>query len=126
MEEEDHAVLHGPRTRDPGNPPMGRASPGASPTHRSVVAIYTPQVSWLHRTSLGGAIWGFISLVVLWEADTIPKGAPGLDGFEAWRELIRFIDHGRAIRLHNVTNELRSAYMRPMKDMTNVEVVIAE
>ena len=60
------------------------------------------------------------------EAATIFRGAEEMNGFEAWRRLVRYVEHGRPIRLQNITNEMKSSHSRPIKDMARVVIGIAE
>ena len=76
--------------------------------------------------SLNGQIWGFLSNCVAAEADTIFKGADDLQGIEAWRRIIRYIDHGKSIKLEQMRNEMKTVHLRPIKSLENVAIGIAE
>ena len=60
-----------------------------------------------HSSTLNIAMLGFISNCVSGEAQTFFKKADTMNGFDAWRRLIRFIDHGRGIRLETLRNDVR-------------------
>ncbi len=49
--------------------------------------------------TLDAAIWGFLSGALSSTAETIFKCAEMLRGFDAWRRIVRFLDHGSEIRL---------------------------
>ncbi len=72
------------------------------------------------------AIWGFLSSALTNSAETIFKGAETLRGFDAWRRITRYIDHGRSIRLEELRRTVRTMHMRPMKGLEHVEEGIAE
>ena len=59
------------------------------------------------RENINAAIWGFLSNCVSAEAETMFKRAETLNGLDAWRRLIRHIDHGRSIRLESLRTEIR-------------------
>ena len=52
--------------------------------------------------SLNNQVWGFLSNCVSAEADTIFRGAEDLQGIDAWRRIIRYIDHGKSIKLEQI------------------------
>ena len=52
--------------------------------------------------NLNAALWGFLSCVVSGSADTMFKRATRLNGIDAWRRLVRHIDHGRELRLNDL------------------------
>ena len=79
-----------------------------------------------HRETLNGAVWGFLSNCVTGEAETIFKRAGCLNGLDAWRRLVRHIDHGRSIRLEALRTEVRSLHLRPIKNLEGVALGIAE
>ena len=80
-----------------------------------------------HAPALDGAVWGFLSLCVSGEAQTIFKQAEVLNGLEAWRRLTRYIDHGREIRLETLRNEVRMIRGRfVIKGLEEVVVGIAK
>ena len=75
---------------------------------------------------LNSAIWGFLSGCVSGEAETIFKGSPQLNGIDAWRRPVRFVDHGRSIRLETLRSEVRRIPLKPIKNLESVDVGIAE
>ena len=60
-----------------------------------------------HAYALNGAVWGFLSNCLSGEVQTIFKKADTLMGIDAWRRIVRFIGHGRDIRLETLRNEVR-------------------
>ena len=78
------------------------------------------------REALNAAIWGFLSNCISGEAETIFKRAESLNGLDAWRRLVRHIDHGRAIRLEALRTEVRSIHLKPIKSLEQVALGIAE
>jgi hypothetical protein len=75
---------------------------------------------------LNSAIWGFISGCVSGEAETVFKRAEDLSGLDAWRRLVRFVDHGRGIRLDALRSEVRAIHLKPMSKLEHVAIGIAE
>ena len=80
----------------------------------------------LQRETVNGAIWGFLSNCVSAEAETMFKRAETLNGIDAWRRLVRHIDHGRSIRLEAPRTEVRSLHLKPIKSLEAVAIGIAE
>ena len=78
------------------------------------------------REVLNTAIWGFLSNCIFGEAETIFKRAESLHGLDAWRRIVRHIDHGRSIRLGALRTEIRSLHLKPIKSLENVSLGIAE
>ena len=76
-----------------------------------------------HAYALNGAVWGFLSNCLSGEAQTFFKKADTLMGFEAWRRIARFLDHGRDIRLGISRNEVRT--IRGQFLITSLEEVVA-
>ena len=76
--------------------------------------------------TLNAAIWGYLSECVAGEAETIFKSANTLNGIDAWRRLVRYIDHGRGIRLESLRTEMRSLHTRPIKSLEGVTIGITE
>ena len=79
-----------------------------------------------HREVMNSEIWGFLSNCVSGEAETIFKRADSLNGLDAWRRIIRHIDHGRSIRLEALRTEVRSLHLKPIKNLESVALGIAE
>ena len=80
-----------------------------------------------HFYALNSAIWGFLSLCLTGEAQTIPKQAETLMGLEAWRRISRVIDHGREIRPETLRNEVRAIRGRfVIKNLEDVIIGIAK
>ena len=73
---------------------------------------------------LNSAIWGFVSDCLSGEAETIIRqggGAAVLQGMDAWRRIVRFIDRGFGIRLELPRNKCR---MLRSKTIENLKVII--
>ena len=47
-------------------------------------------------------------------------------GVDAWRRIVRYIDHGRGIRLELMRNRWRTIRSRPIKSLEAVTIGIAE
>ena len=60
------------------------------------------------RELFNSAIWGFLSGCLTGEAETVFKRAEDLNGVDSWRRIVRYIDHGRGIRLEALRSEVRS------------------
>ena len=76
--------------------------------------------------SLNNQMWGFLSNCVSSEADTIFKGADDLQGIDAWRRIVRYIDHGKSIKLEQMRREMKTQHLKPIKNMESVAIGIAE
>ena len=76
--------------------------------------------------NMNNSIWGFLSNCLSSEAETIFKTADKLQGIDAWRRVIRFIDHGRDIKLEGMRNEMKMIHTRTIKNLENVPIGIAE
>ena len=71
-------------------------------------------------------IWGFLSNAVSGTAETIFKRSAVLNGLDAWRRLVRYIDHGRPIRLENLRREVRQLHLKPIKNLEGIDEGVAE
>ena len=54
------------------------------------------------QLNLNSAIYSFLAIAVSGEANIIFRGAEEMNGFDAWRRIVRYIEHGRPIRLQNL------------------------
>ena len=54
------------------------------------------------------------------------KGAEPLNGIDAWRRLVRYIEHGKAIRLETLRREIKSIHLRQIPSLEKVEEGVAE
>ena len=72
------------------------------------------------------SIRGFISNCVTSEAETIFKTAEKLQGFDAWRRIVRYIDHGKEIKLEGMRTEMKTLHLKPIKNLESVPIGIAE
>ena len=76
--------------------------------------------------TLNAAVWGFMSNCVSGEAETMFKRAESLKGIDAWRKVVRFIDHGRSIRRETLRAEIRQLPLKPIRNLEGITVGIAE
>ena len=76
--------------------------------------------------NMNAAIWGFLSGALHGTAETIFKRAEDLNGIEAWRRIVRFIDHGREIRLETLRREVKMLHLKPIREIEGVEEGVAE
>ena len=76
--------------------------------------------------TMNAAIWGFLSGALHGTAETIFKRAEPLNGIESWRRIVRFIDHGREIRLETLRREVKMLHLKPIKEIEAVEEGVAE
>ena len=49
-----------------------------------------------------------------------------MNGFDAWRRLVRYIEHGRPTRPENISRGMEAAHQKPIRDMTKVVIGIAD
>ena len=75
--------------------------------------------------SVNSQIWGFLSGCLHGTAETMFKRAEWLNGIDAWRRIVRQIDHGRSIRLEMLRREVMELHTRPMKSLEAVEEGVA-
>ena len=75
---------------------------------------------------VNAAIWGFLSSSVSGSAETMFKGAKPLNGIDAWRRLVRYIEHGKAIRLETLRREIKMLHLRQISSLEKVEEGVAE
>ncbi len=75
---------------------------------------------------VNAGLWGFISAAVSGTAETIFKGAAMLCGFEAWRRMVKFIQHGLPIRRETLRREVRALHTKKIKDLDVIDEGIAE
>ena len=54
------------------------------------------------------------------------KRTDWLNGIDAWRRIVRQVDHGRAIRLETLRREVKELHMRPIKSLEAVEEGVNE
>jgi hypothetical protein len=74
-------------------------------------------------------VWGFLAAVVSGSADTMFKRADlvvgEMNGVDAWRRLVRHIDHGADSRLDELRHEMKMIHLKPMKALADVEQGVA-
>ena len=75
---------------------------------------------------IDASLWGFLSSALTGSAETIFKGADTLRGFDAWRRIARYIDHGRSVRLEELRRSVRTMHLRPIRALDHIEEGIAE
>ena len=76
--------------------------------------------------NLNAQIWGFLSGCLEGSAEVMFKRAAWLNGIDAWRRVVRQVDHGRAIRLEMLRREVKELHMRPIKSLEAVEEGVNE
>ncbi len=75
--------------------------------------------------SVNAAIWGFLSGCLTGSAESLFERADMLNGLDAWRRVVRHIDHGREIHLETLRREMKTIHTRVIKDVFGVEEGIA-
>ncbi len=76
--------------------------------------------------NVNAALWGFLRGVVSGTAETMFKRSERLNGIDAWRRLIRHIDHGREIRLNELRRNMKANQLKPLKSLQEIEHGVAE
>ena len=66
------------------------------------------------------SLWGFLGQCLTGSAETLFDGAETLNGIDAWRRIIRHIDHGREIHLEVLRREMKTLRTRVIKDVQGV------
>ena len=74
---------------------------------------------------LNSSMWGFLSTCVTGDAENVFEAACQNSGIDAWRRLVRQIDHGRNIRLETKRNEVRLLHTKSIEDLDGIEAGIA-
>ena len=77
-------------------------------------------------STLNSGLWGLLSCCLSGEAETLFKQAKRLNGIDAWRRVVRFIDHGRSIRLETLRNEVRMIHTKSIRNLEGVTIGMAE
>ena len=72
------------------------------------------------------SIWGFLGNCVSAEAHTIFLTSPKLQGIDVWRKIIRFIDHGKDIKLESMRDEMKIFHTKKIKNLEQVPIGIAK
>ena len=57
-----------------------------------------------------GGIWGFLSAALTGGAETIFDGADSLQGIDAWRRMVRYVEDGKDSRLEDLREEVKRAH----------------
>ena len=68
----------------------------------------------------------FFSNCLSAEAQTIFRGSDDLQGIDAWRSIVRYIDHGKSIQLEQMRREMKTQHLKPIKNFESVAIGIAE
>ncbi len=76
--------------------------------------------------TVNAAMWGFLSSAVSGTAETMFLGADMLNGLDAWRILVRYINHGKGIRLETLRREVKVLHLKPITSLDKVEEGVAE
>ena len=74
---------------------------------------------------VNAAIWGFLAAAISGPAEVLFKGADVLNGLDAWRRIIRSIDHGKAVRLETLRREVKALHLKPISSLEKVEEGVA-
>ena len=85
-----------------------------------------PKLSHQQVLNANAQLWGFLSNLISGSAETIFKRATKLNGLDAWRRLVRHIDHGAELRLDSLKREMKIAQNKPIKTLNDVELGVAE
>ena len=75
--------------------------------------------------SVSSQIWGFLSGCLTGAAEVMFRRAEWLNGIDAWRRVVRQIDHGRAIRLETLRREVKEIHTKPIRSLEAVEEGVA-
>ena len=67
--------------------------------------------------SFNNQVWGFLSNCVSAWADIIFRGTDDLQGIDFWRRIIRYIDHGKSIKLEQMRREMKTQHLKPIKSL---------
>ena len=78
------------------------------------------------QDNLNRALYGFLAGCFTGDADTVFKGARMLQGFDAWKRMIRSIDHGRTLRLDVLRDETKVLHLKPFRSLEAVNIGITE
>jgi hypothetical protein len=78
------------------------------------------------QSELQSQLWSFLAPCLTGSAKTMFGKAPQCNGLDAWRRAIRQIDGGLDLRLEELRREIRVIHMKPMKNLENTHVGIAE
>ena len=54
------------------------------------------------------------------------RGSDDLQGIDAWRSIVRYIDHGKSIQLEQMRREMKTQHLKPIKNLESVAIGIAE
>ncbi len=76
--------------------------------------------------NVNGARWGFLSSCVSSEADTVFKTAGRLQGIDAWRLIVRYIEDGKDLKLELMRDDMKVMHLKPIKNLESVAAGIAE
>ena len=57
---------------------------------------------------------------------TFWSGRAYLQGLDAWRRIIRYVNHGQSIQLEQMRTDMKTVHMRPIKNLESVAIRIAE
>ena len=80
--------------------------------------------------NLSTQLWGFLAAVVSGSAETMfvraDREIGEMNGIDAWRRLIRHIDHGLQLRLDDLRHEMKVMHLKPMKALADVEQGVAQ
>ena len=75
---------------------------------------------------INSSMWGFLANCVSADAENVFEAAGQNCGIDAWRRLVRQIDHGRNIRLESLRGEVRLLHTMTIKDLDGIEAGVAQ
>ena len=94
-------------------------------TEDQVVEATSNRLSSEQAMAVNSQIWGFLSGCLRGTAETMFRRAECLNGIDAWRRLVRQVDHGRGIRLEMLRREVQELHTRPIKSLEAIEEGVA-
>ena len=71
-------------------------------------------------------VWGFLRTCVTATAETVHSSGEAMNGFEAWRRLVRHIDWGSAIYLEEMRTAVRHITLKPIKRLEDITVGVLD
>ena len=94
-------------------------------TEAQVVEASSNRLAPEQAIAVNSQIWGFLSGCFRGTAETMFRRAECLNGIDAWRRLVRQVDHGRGIRLEMLRREVQELHTRPIKSLEAIEEGVA-
>ena len=101
------------------------AQDAATISEAQVVEATSRRLTEEQAMAVNAQIWGFLSGCLRGTAETMFRRADCLNGIDAWRRLVRQVDHGRGIRLEMLRREVQDLHARLIKSLEAVEEGVA-